>query len=269
MRIQPTQWQMPGRWFICWLFILVAMVSSLSCAQEVENTQDSTRALFQEKHQVWLKHCQRPEVWRHSRGDVFVNNEPFQQIIRLGIPALPYLMERIEEAPIEGRLLHHALMAITKKKFHVRQEEIDGQLLWTVEEFPDIAPGKSHPDTNILWLRWWREKIQETPEEFERLYQEWKAQKEPDEAEGAYRKLVDLGVVALPAMVKKVAGGEIALLPAISKLSEGAIPEDAERTECLAWWELEEEKWTITFPDAQEQLAPKDTAAVAGGEQTP
>ena len=94
MHIKPTQWQILGRWLICWLFILVAMVSSPPCAQEVESTPDSTRALFQEKHQAWLQYCQRPEVWRHSRGDVFVNNEPFREIIRLGIPALPCLMER-------------------------------------------------------------------------------------------------------------------------------------------------------------------------------
>ena len=260
---------MPGRWLICWLFIMVAMVSSATKGEAVESKQDSMRVLFQEKHEAWLEYCQRPEVWRHSRGNVFVNNEPFREIIRLGIPALPCLMERIEEAPIEGRLLHHALMAITKKKFHVRQEEIDGRLLWTVEEFPDIAPGKSHPDTNILWLRWWREKIQETPQEFERLHQEWKAQKEPDETAQAYRKLVDLGIVALPAMVEKVADGDAVMIPAISELTDGTLAPDARVAECLAWWEREQEKWTITFPDAQEQFAAEDTAAVAGGEQTP
>lgn len=229
------------------------------------------RDLFQEKYEAWLNHCRRPEVWSQSRGEAFVSNEPFREIIRLGIPALPFLMEKLQESPIEGRLLHHALTAITKKKFHVQQQEIDGQLLWTVEEFPDIQPSRSQPDTNILWLRWWREKLGETSGQFEELYQEWKNQKVQEQGKTGetYRKMVDLGIVALPMMMAKVAGGEANLIPAISELTAGAIVEDAEVAECLAWWEREGEKWIIAPPETNGRTAPEDTAAARSLQKTP
>lgn len=256
-------------WLVYSLLFLAAMAASSTPGEAVESKQDSMRVLFQEKHEAWLEYCRRPEVWSRSRGNFFVNNEPFREIIRLGIPALPYLMEKVETAPLEGRLLHYALTAITKKKFHVRRQEIDGQLLWTVEEFPDIEPGRSHPDTNILWLRWWREEIKETPQQFEELYQEWKAQNEPDEAEGAYRKLVDLGVVALPTMVEKVTDGDAAMIPAIAELTDGSLAPDVNAAECLVWWEEQADKWIIRFPENGTARGPEDPAEATDHEEIP
>lgn len=251
--------------------LLTVMAPRMARTREEGNEEAKMRALFDQKYQAWLEYCRRPEVWSHNRGDVFVNNEPFQQIIRLGIPALPYLMEKIQESPIEGRLLHFALLAITKKKFHIRQREIDGQLLWTVEEFPDVTPGRSQPDSNILWLRWWREGMDEVSQQFDQLYRRWKILQEEDQkgAQEVYRRMVDLGIAALPKMVERVGEGEADLIPAIAELTDGAVAEEAKRSQCLAWWEENGNSWIIDFPESQTPEVSADTTAAQDHEENP
>jgi hypothetical protein len=222
----------------------------LACTAQKDDQTAALRALFDEKYEAWQEYCRQPEVWSRSRGGgQFVQNEPFREIIKMGIPILPLLIEKVETSPLEGRLLHFALTDITKKKFHVNQEEIDGQLLWVAEEFPDIPPGRSHPDTNLLWSRWWREQVHFTPEQFESLYEKWKNPERPEMAEKHYAKLIDLGIAALPTMVQKVAAGDAGLVPAIAELTEEAIAPTAQPAQCLEWWEQERDKWSIPLPE--------------------
>ncbi|MFC1683203.1 hypothetical protein ACFL0G_03240 [Candidatus Zixiibacteriota bacterium] len=249
----------PRRWFLGPFPLLVAMAALLlACAAQKEDRSADVRAQFEEKYEAWLEYCRQPEVWSRSRGgEAFVQNQPFREIIRMGIPILPVLIEKVETTPIQGRLLHFALTDITKKKFHVRQEEIDGQLLWVADEFPDIPPGRSHPDFNILWSRWWREQLHRTPEQFEDLYEKWKQPERPEITEENYTRLVDLGIAALPLMVEKVATGEAGLIPAVSELTGQAIPPDAQPAQCLAWWKKEGDMWSIPLPEQMTEIAPK------------
>jgi len=254
--------------FCALLMFLVTSGRPLAVTQ-AQSPEDSLRALFEARHQAWLEYCRQPEVLLRSSGKAFVNNEPFQDIIRLGIDAIPLLMERIQDAPIEGRLLHYALTAITKTKFHVRQDTVAGTILWTVEEFPDIPPATNHPDTNLLWLRWWQQGIAGTPQEFQRFYDDWKTLEQSERRAASLSRMVDLGVAALPLMMTRVAAGDSALIPAISQVTDEAVAPDVSIEECLAWWETEKQRWTLRPPARVDPTDQKSTEETQIPKETP
>lgn len=170
------------------------------------------------------------------------------------MPALPYMMDKIENDPDGGGCyLPFAILKITKKKFHITRTQ-QKPIRWTVEEFADMRDLNRPPGYYNLWLRWWKEGPKRTPQQFEKFYQEWKklnAEGKEIEVKEKYQRMIDLGVAALPYMIEKIEKGDKELISAVSYLTGGEVKTDAKTSECVEWWKKNKEKWTIPWGEKE------------------
>ena len=214
-------------------------------AQSSEGTDMKT--VFEEKYQAWKEFMQSPNS-RYLSDSTGLFTQQFKEIVELGVPALPYIFEKMKDDPI----LSVAVQQITKKKFHIiRTGKDPNERRWSVEEYPDINNvEKIH--WGKLWLRWWKEDAARTPQQFENLYQEWKKLKEEGketEAKEKYQRMMDLGIFALPSIMTKIEQGNTEIISAISELTDGKVNKNAQKIDCLDWWNKNKQKWLI--PSAQ------------------
>jgi hypothetical protein len=107
-------------------------------------------------------------------------------------------------------------------------------------------------------MRWWQEERHQAPERFRALNTQWKAKTaegKDAEAKATRRKIIDLGIPALPAVLEEIGQGDTDLIPVVSALTDGKVPKTATREACATWWAENKEKWTLPaarkddFPD--------------------
>lgn len=226
--------------------LVVVSLASLSGQGTYKDQSDDIGSLFENKYREWVAY--RNQIGGGFRSDIdpmlYFDDESFREIVELGVPALPYMIDKVGEDDLIG----YALYKITKKNFHVRKTQEEAGLVFVVDEFPDIRVERMPPDYRVLWTRWWEENIPQTPQQFEKLYAEWKRLKESgraQEAEQAYQRMVDLGIVALPLMMEKIKQNDPDLIHAVSYLTDGAVAKESTRKQCLTWWTQNRDKWTI------------------------
>ena len=249
------------------MVIVLCMVTISLGANSQKN--DDLKAVFETKYKAWKDYCSQPSISVSSDTTRYINNDPYREMIQLGIPALPYMMEKIGSDP-SGHFLcalmppnmKSAVPMITKKKFQItRTGQKRSEFRWTVEEFPDMKELDKRPAMNKLFLRWWKEGGRSTSQQFEKFYQEWKKlnqEGKETEAKAKYQRMIDLGVAALPYMIEKVEQGDAELVPAISELTDSKVKKDAKQSECLNWWKENKEKWLIPFPEVEPQTTAKN-----------
>ncbi|MCX8109440.1 MAG: hypothetical protein N3G20_11625 [Verrucomicrobiae bacterium] len=182
---------------------------------------------FEEKYQAW-----RAWVTNHWYMSTFIRNQQFNEIVALGLPVVPYIVEKIEQNPGDFHL-GSAVMLITKKKF-------------AKSEWPLGSLGDSRTAA-VMYVKWWKEGRFKTGERFAELYRKWKASKadkKDKEAEETYQKIVDLGIPVMPYLVAHVEQ-QPELVSAISKLTDGALPPTATPAECNQWWEANKKKYEV------------------------
>jgi len=200
------------------------------------------KAVFEGKYRVWKDFMRSPAGMVLSTDGT--STQQFKEIVELGAPALPYIFEKMEE----DSTLFVAAQKITKKKFHItRMGENPDDRRFSVEEYPDIN-NVEKIYWNKLWLRWWKEDTNKTPQQFENFYQDWKKLKQEGkeaEAKEKYQRIVDLGILALPSMMEKVKQRDIELIPAVSELTGGKVDKNAKQSDCLDWWKKDKQKWLI------------------------
>ncbi len=246
------------------LFAMLVLGSIPVLGTPTGHQNRDAKMVFESKYKAWQEHCKQPEIGLSSSIKPYIDNDPYREMVQLGIPVLPYMIEKIENDPYGGgRFLCAlappnmavALPTITKKKFHIRKtEQPPSEFRWTVEEFPDMRDMSIPPVRYKLWLRWWKEGHKQTPQCFENLYKEWqelKKQKKDKDAKAKYQQMLDLGIAALPYMTEKVEQGDTELIPAISVLTDGKVKKDTKQSECLDWWKKNREKWLIPFPETK------------------
>jgi len=236
-----------------WSLVLVTLTASAAALSGMVATDlrgESVRAVFERKYRAWQEHCDQAHVRRSSNTNSYIDNEPYREMVELGIRAVPHMVEKVEKDRARGGgFLVHALSEVTKTKFHVRRSGAKpGEFRWTVEEFADLKDMRAPPPKWQLWLRWWREGVKQAPERFEKLHREWKALKQEGKKAAAtdkFRKILDLGIVALPCIIEKVQAGDRELVAVVSHLTGGAVKADAEPAACVNWWEKNRGDWMI------------------------
>jgi hypothetical protein len=229
------------RYFVCQVSMAVLTICALTSsvrAQEDANMKD----VFESKYKVWKDFMQSPDS-RYLSDTTGITAPQFDEIVKLGIPALPFIFEKMESDPI----LCVAAQKITKKKFHtIRTGEDPNVRRWSVEEFPDIN-NVERIDWPLLWLIWWNDNGgSRTSEQFEKLYNEWKTLKKTGnqiEAEKKYERMMDLGIFALPNMMGKIEQGDTELIKVVSELTDNRVKNDANQSDCLIWWQENKQKW--------------------------
>lgn len=179
---------------------------------------DTPRKTFENRYQAW-----RTWVAANPYLSTYTTSPEFQGIVALGPPAIPFLIEKLEQN-LEDFHLEVAVHRIAKKRFD-RTE-------WPQGKLGDAKTAAG------MYVQWWKDDRFKTGERFAELYGKWKllkAEKKDKEAEETYQRIVDLGITVLPYLLDKVdQQGEF--VPAISKLSDGALSPRAGATDCKNWW---------------------------------
>jgi len=244
--------------------VILWMVGDLG---SMSNAQPTMSEIFEQKYQAWRDYLHsHPEFRFLSQAGPQFDCSQFREIVSLGLPAIPYVAERIARDPNE-RLLWRAISQIAKVKIRTQYDPNRRETVFP--DFPDFKPGQQD-----VFLYWWREGYKRTPDRFLNYHSEWQALREQRQAGGAqkYSQIVDLGIAALPIIVQKVRHGDTSLIPILSVLTDGIIGPNATTSECSTWWDQNGRNWLIPFPNRRpvaragedRTASPGDTARLNG-----
>ncbi len=203
------------------------------------NADDNVMNQFEARYKEWKTYISRPEVMAQSIAGSRFKCSQFREIVKLGLPALPYIIQKMRMNP-KDQLLWKAIEEIAKVKIRGKYDKEKKRIIFP--DLPDLEPGEN------VYLYWWRKGRKQTPQLFDNFYSEWQGLKKEGkekEAKIKYQRIKELGIAALPYMVEYVEQGDSDLINAISELTEGAITESTKPSECVDWWNKNEEKWTI------------------------
>ena len=187
---------------------------------------------FDRKITAWKNY-----LMNNPRLSNLTGNEHYRAIVDMGIPVLPYLMERIDKG---SWALGGAVCLITEKRF----EE---------SEWPEGKLGDAISGAGLL-REWWPKSRKETPARFSKLYSQWKElrrQNKKDEVSNKLRQIRNLGLAALPEIMDQIIHGDRELISIVSTLTRGKVDPNATTDQCVAWWGKNKEKWLIPFPNKQ------------------
>lgn len=152
-------------------------------------------------------------------------NKPFNKIVKLGLEAIPYIIDRMEKDP-HAFHLQIAVRKITKKDF-------------SNAEFSSGRLGGSRTYAG-LFIKWWKNDRSKTELFFNKYFREWcKYNKEEKDAEAieSLEKIKNLGVFSLPYLIKNIDKGGIEFVRLIIYLT----PKDHGlnkrlQQSCRTWW---------------------------------
>lgn len=204
---------------------------------------------FEDAYKRWKIRMNQPDMLESSGPGLFDCQE-YQNIVKLGISALPEIMSKMDTYP-DDPMAHQLWVAaarISKKRFENEEER-------------NISSNKNRV---ILWQEWWKEGRFKTGAQFAILIKQWKSlksEKNDKEADKVYRKIVNLGIPVLPYLVDN-ADQNPEFVPAISKLSAGDIPTTATSHVCKELWEKCKSKYELPGPtkkDLKPNLSKVDT----------
>jgi len=228
-----------------WLAISIIVVPLLAffgmqslMSQPQDESSDETRGQFEERYQALQEYLASGEAGARDPLLTGKGIKLYWGIIKLGPPALPYIIEKIEQG--DWRLGGCVLM-ISKKRFYR-------------SDYADVRAYGDAITTAGMYVEWWHEGRKDTVEQFETLYQQWKDLRGQGQDEGAadkYERIRGLGIAALPYIIKKVEQGDVDLIPLVSRLTSGAggapdaISSTASAAECLDWWNKNKQRWTL------------------------
>ena len=240
-----------GTWFTWVLVCLAAMTGAgtpyRAASALADDTGTGTQQLFEVRYQAWQAYLMEHDVFSprsDTPPDRYFDNEPFRQIVALGIPAIPTLLAKSQT----DTLLAAALTDITKVEFHFRNEILGlRKERWTVDELPGVQ-WDHDPDDREVWRRWWTQERFHAPERFEKLCAERQALLQQGDAKGAqekYERIQNLGIPVLPCLLDKIGQGATDLVPILSALTNGDVKPDASPADCAKWWNAHKQEWTL------------------------
>lgn len=247
---------------ICLTFVGTVFTSDVNAQEGRPGVENSNKKLI----------LQNLAVWSNSMSGIFMQdssssnigeerrrkmNELNETLIRpLGVKALTYLVVAGQTDHYVGR----GIYSISKFVPHnVIIKRLPKNLLSTTEEFSDLIETDLRYDASKVWLRWWLEGKERTPVWFAERYPKWidlKQQGKEADAKVMYQKLLDIGLPAIPLWLEKLnanpdAATKQAIGEALSYLTDGDVKAGLTEAEYSAWWKLNQDKWTIPFPQSK------------------
>jgi hypothetical protein len=211
--------------------MILILLTPTICFGEQPN---ALRKSFFEGYQKWRIYVMKPELENSSGPNLY--DEGMPDIIALGIPAVPIILETMNwhvNNNQDSNVFHlqYALNQIVKVDFH-------GYLF-------RYTRGLSNQHNNA-WEMWYRNLDKYTKMEFELNIAAWrgfKHEENPVLLKEVTRRIINIGVFALPYLIKEIQNGEIGLIPIVSILTDGKVPSDATSEQCLIWWEKNKEHY--------------------------
>jgi hypothetical protein len=221
---------------IMWCCLYLICIQSVSSNDILPGTQE---------YEIWTEYLKRDVL---SIKDIdpkcYYNNRYFNDLVKVGVPAIPFLISKVQDDHLVG----HALYRIIKKDFQVKRvTKISGDV-WCVPEFSDMQEIQGPPDYRVLWKRWWEEGRKETPAKFDSLYDElknYKSSGKDDMAQENLQKIQNLGIDVLPLAMDKITEGEGDFIPVVSYLTDHDLPSTSTVTQARDWWSQRKTFWQL------------------------
>ena len=133
---------------LVWLLSLVACADNNKTQNSEETSIDNQYKLeFDNRYMDWKHYCSQPDIFLMSSTTLRTNNEYYEKIIELGIPALPYIVEKMETGDF---FLNKAMQKITGIDIAP----------WDSVDISQYKPGVqlfSAQDISQRWIQWWHE----------------------------------------------------------------------------------------------------------------
>jgi len=197
---------------------------------------DDLRAEFDRRYEAW-KHSQK----QPQRSFFASLTKELYDLIELGRPALPYLIEKLENKPDEDFMLVYPVLVLTQK-------------LLTMEELEQLIKIYGSPDSKVsarAYAKWWKTGRLRSSERFSKYYHAWKRAKQRGDKSTADENFMDirrLGLDVLPQVMDKIRQGDEGLIPIVSIWTSYQLKEGASLKECLAWWEAHGQEYLLPPP---------------------
>lgn len=225
---------------------IIFMILIFICIWFIDaKAQENIKSLFEEKYQSWREYIKQPQIRRQSADEAFIDNRSFNEIVALGISAIPYIVEKLEADINSNNRLIYAMQKITKKKFTLTRV---GDNEWEIEDFPGFKRELGNQGQARLWIEWYHSGRVQTPQRFSQLYTDWKnlkKQGKTNEANAKYQRICDLGIDALPLIMQQIEKGDKDLVPVVSYLTDNNVKPDTKPSDCLNWWNNNKDMWTL------------------------
>jgi len=216
-------------WVALGVGALCLVTASLAYAEE---TKDDIEAELNRRIALWGEDLRKNDPL--ALASITPRNEYYDAIVDLGLPAVPYLIEKMKQ----GRLVFTEFVhEITGKRFTVYEEG-----------FPEGARACTK-----AMIEWWSNAREETPKRFEQLYSERKKLLDQGKDEEAKKKEIQircLGLAALPLIMEKAREGDTTLHPIVEGITNGKT-KDMSQPQLATWWEKNQGQLRIPFPNAR------------------
>lgn len=180
--------------------------------------EDEFASMFETRYKEW-----RTWVDTHPLASTYTANDSFFAIVDLGVPAIPFIVSKIQENKYDFHL-GSAIVLITKRKFDK-------------DEWPEGKLGDSIA-LSEMYVDWWKVGRHTTEKRFEELLHEWHGSVSNGNANKArqiLRKMSDLGIPVLPYLVVQLKENP-ELIPVFLYLSAAPLELSASAEACVQWW---------------------------------
>jgi len=212
------------------IYVLILIFTFFSLTVCFGDTR--VKDIVREKHDLWNRAMDDLGYWGSDLSKFFCLKE-YRDIVDLGLPAIPAIVELNEKDPF----LSAAIKEITKLKLRVKFISCNK----TYPDFPKIQ-------IPLHAIRYWWSTIRPRARfHFDRFYAAWKEAKRTgaEDLPEKFKNVACLGVDVLPFLVEKISQGDTELTELISYLTDGEVRSAATPEECKSWWEENHAKWTI------------------------
>ena len=199
-----------------------------------ENT--GIQKVFNEQYLAWTDHISQIDDQTSPRP--FIENEPFKAIVMLGIPAVPFIIDKLGKDK-NAVWLSKALEKILQiKRYESEWDKEKKQFVFN--KALDIPEGVNG------WIYWWKVDKYKTKERFDtvfRAFEKIQFTKSYTLYKNAYLKLRNEGAVIVPYLMEMVAKKRCSSVYMISVLTNNEVKKTDSIGKCLAWWEANKKKW--------------------------
>jgi hypothetical protein len=167
----------------------------------------------------------------------------------------------IEYASDQSRLdynVHRCLEYISRARLPFKY--FSDTRTYEAVDFPEIGKLDCARFHATLWQHWLKEGDKTAGRQFHDNYVKWRLlQKErPDDRSSrdhVLRNAFQQGVLTLPYVMREIEKGDESLIPFVSEMTAAGsrretrtgreLPANANREDCLKWWEANKDRWTI------------------------
>lgn len=230
--------------------IFIVLLASVTLSQDAD-----IKGRFESEYLAW-----KNQVEEHEYSSFPQYNEHMFEIVQMGAPVLPFIIEKMERNEFKmDFLLVTPFYFISGKAFKR-------------EDWPEGTQGDAHTKA-AMYIDWWHNGIMDAQNSFNQYYLEWKrslADKSEDEAKIKLANIKMLGIAAIPLMIEKINEGDLVFIKIISYHTYGSLiermrksdlklefidrisdyeneslSENATKEECIEWWNENKDKYTI------------------------